>query len=110
MKYDRRKIMLKAWEIFRKNAGKIPFGEALHRAWISAKAEPVNAQRIEEAKAAAGIAEDVNTWSGWQALGLEVIHGSKALFGVDLIYGSKGDGAIYKARFFGASQVQAIPA
>ena len=45
---------------------------------------------------------------GWRDLGYEVIHESKALFGADLIYASKGDGAIYKARFFGASQVQAI--
>ena len=59
-------------------------------------------------KAAAGITEDTNTWSGWKKAGYEVIHGSKALFGCDLIYGSKGDGAIYKARFFGASQVQAL--
>ena len=106
MKYNLRKIMLKAWELFRKL--EITFAEALHRAWLSAKAEPVNAARIEAAKAAAGIVEDVKTWAGWKALGFEVIHGSKALFGADLIYGSKGDGAIYKARFFGASQVQAI--
>lgn len=106
MKYNLRKIMLKAWELFRKM--EISFSEALHRAWISAKAAPVNAERIEAAKAAAGITEETNTWSGWKALGYEVIHGSKALFGADLIYASKGDGAIYKARFFGASQVQAI--
>lgn len=106
MKYNLRKIMLRAWELFRK--GGISFSEALHRAWMSAKAEPVNAARIEAAKAAAGIVEAVNTWAGWKALGFEVIHGSKALFGTDLIYGSKGDGAIYKARFFGASQVRAV--
>lgn len=106
MKYNLRKIMLKAWALFRKLG--ITFAEALHRAWISAKAEPVNAARIAAAKAEAGILEETNTWAGWKALGFEVIHGSKALFGADLIYGSKGDGAIYKARFFGASQVQAI--
>ncbi len=105
MKYDLRHIMLKAWELFRKL--EISFAEALHRAWMSAKAKPVNAKRIEDAKAAAGITEEVNTWSAWKELGFEVIHGSKALFGVDLIYASKGDGAVYKARFFGASQVQA---
>ena len=38
----------------------------------------------------------------------EVIHGSKALFGVELIWESRGDGAIYKASFFGRSQVQAV--
>lgn len=106
MAYNLSRIMLRAWENYRK--GSMTFAEALHRAWLSAKAEPINAQRIAAAKAAAGIEEDAQTWSGWQKLGFEVIHGSKALFGVDLIYGSKGDGAIYKARFFGASQVQPI--
>ena len=86
----------------------ISFAEALHRAWISAKAAPINAKRIEDAAQAAGVTEQVETWSRWKELGYEVIHGSKALFGCDLIYGSKGDGAIYKARFFGASQVQVI--
>ncbi len=108
MKYNLRNIMLKAWELFRKLG--ISFAEALHRAWIIAKAATVNAQRIEDAKAAAGITEEVRTWSGWRAEGLEVIHGNKALFGVDLIHGSRGDGAIYKARFFGVSQVCPIGA
>ena len=108
MRYDLRAIMLRAWRLFRE--GKGSFAECLHRAWISEKAAPVNAERIEAAKQAAGITEETNTWYGWKQLGFEVIHGSKALFGCDLIHGSKGDGAIYKARFFGASQVQAIPA
>ena len=107
MKYDLRKIMLNAWKLYRKN-GKLTFAESLHRAWISAKAEPENERRIAAAKAAAGITEQTETWYGWKQLGYEVIHESKALFGCDLIYGSKGDGAIYKARFFGASQVQAL--
>ena len=106
MKYDLRAIMLRAWKNYRK--GGMTFGEALHRAWLSEKAQDVNQQRVEAAKEAAGILEEVNTWYGWKLLGFEVIHGMKALFGVDLIHGSKGDGAIYKARFFGASQVQAI--
>ena len=96
-------IMLRAWRIYRENE-ELTFSEALHRSWLSAKAEPVNAQRIEEAKAEAGITEETRTWSEWRKLGREVIHGSKALFGADLIWGSKGDGAIYKARFFGISQ------
>lgn len=104
MKYDLRAIMLRAWKNYRK--GGMTFGEALHRAWLSEKAQDVNQQRVEAAKEAAGIREEVNTWYGWKLLGFEVIHGMKALFGVDLIHGSKGDGAIYKARFFGASQVQ----
>ena len=103
-KWDLRAIMLRAWTIFRK--GGLSFGEALHRAWASAKAAPVNAQRIAEAKAAAGIVEETDTWSGWKAAGFEVIHGNKALFGADLVHASRGDGAVYKARFFGRSQVQ----
>ena len=95
MKYNLSRIMLKAWEIYRKY--NIKFSEALHRAWLSAKAEEVNAKRIEVSKKALGITEDTNTWSG-----------SRALFGCSLIWGSKGDGAVYNARFFGKSQVQAI--
>ena len=106
MKYNLRAIMLRAWRLYRE--GKGSFAECLHRAWISEKAAPVNAERVEAAKQAAGISEEVNTWSGWKKAGFEVIHGSKCLFGVDLIHGSRGDGAVYKARFFGASQVQAI--
>lgn len=103
--YDLKQIMTRAWKNFRK--GGLSFAEALHRAWLSAKAEHINAERIAAAKAAAGVTEDAETWAGWKALGYEVIHGSKALFGCDLIWGSKGDGATYKARFFGTSQVRA---
>lgn len=104
--YNLRNIMLRAWELYRK--GGLSFAECLHRSWLSEKAAPVNAQRIQEAKEAAKVDEEVNTWAGWKKLGYEVLHGSKALFGCELIYGSKGDGATYKARFFGQSQVQAI--
>ena len=101
-------IMTRAWKLFRKL--EISFSEALHRSWLSAKAAGVNEERIRTAKVAAGITEETATWSDWKKAGYEVIHGSKALFGADLIWGSKGDGAIYKARFFGASQVQPIEA
>ena len=104
--YNLRNLMLRAWELYRK--GGLSFAEALHRSWLSEKAAPVNAQRIQEAKEAAKVDEECNTWAGWKKLGYEVLHGSKALFGCELIYGSKGDGATYKARFFGQSQVQAI--
>jgi len=106
MKYNLSNIMSKAWELFHKLG--IDFAECLRRAWAAAKAEPVNAARIADAKAAAGITEEVNTWAGWQRQGYEVKHGSKALFGVDLIWAVKGTGAAYKARFFGASQVAAM--
>ena len=101
--FNLKEIMTRAWRLYRDNED-ITFSEALHRSWLSAKAEPINAERITEAKAAAGITEETNTWSGWRKLGREVIHGSKALFGAALIWGSKGDGAIYNARFFGISQ------
>ena len=102
-KYDLQAIMTRAWKIFRKV--QVTFAEALHRSWLSAKAEEINQKRIDQSRQAAGVTEEVNTWSGWKALGYEVIHGSKALFGTELIWGSKGDGATYKARFFGRSQV-----
>lgn len=109
MKYDLSRIMTRAWRIYRK-AEALSFAEALHRAWLSAKAEPVNAARVAAAREAAHVTEEVNTWAGWKALGFEVIHGMKALFGCDLIWGSRGDGATYKARFFAASQVKPVTA
>lgn len=91
--------MLNAWKNYRRYS--ISFAEALHRAWLSAKAEEINAERIKRSKEAADVTEDTNTWVGWKKLGYEVIHGSKALFGCSLIWGSKGDGASYNASFFG---------
>ena len=94
MKYDLKSIMLRAWKNYRKYK-ELSFAECLHRAWLTAKAESINAERIKRE---------------WKKAGYEVIHGSKALFGTELIWGSKGDGAIYKARFFGQSQVQEVTA
>ena len=107
MKYNLSKIMLKAWKVYR-SGKQISFGEALHRAWLSAKAEEINAKRIETAKQVAGITEEINTFAKWKELGYKVVHGSKALFGCSLIWGSRGDGATYKASFFGRSQVETI--
>ena len=98
MKYNLKKIMQNAWKNYRKQD--ISFAEALHRSWLSAKAEAVNAERIELSKKTAGVTEETNAWSGWKKLGYEVIHGSKALFGCPLVWGSKGDGAIYTPRWF----------
>lgn len=109
MKYNLSAIMRRAWRLYREAEG-MTFAEALHRAWVSEKAAPVNASRIEAAKQAAGVVEEVKTWAGWRDAGYMVNHGSKALFGCDLIHGSRGDGKVYRARFFGASQVTAIPA
>ena len=89
----------------------ITFAEASStESWLSAKAVEINQNRIERAREAADVTEKTNTWAGWKALGYEVVHGNKSLFGVDPIWGSKGDGAIYKARFFGRSQVQEVTA
>ena len=107
MKYNLSKIMLKAWKVYRKTKN-ISFAEALHRAWLSAKAEEINVKRIENAKQAAGITEETNTFAKWKELGYKVVHGSKALLGCSLIWGSRGDGAEYKASFFGKSQVETI--
>lgn len=106
-KYNLKNIMLRAWKIYKSN-NKITFAEALHRSWLSEKALEINAERIKKSKMAAGVTEEANTWAEWKKLGYEVVHGSKALFGCELIWGSKGDNAIYKARFFGRSQVEAI--
>ena len=84
MKYNLSKIMLKAWKVYRK------------------------AKRIEDAKHAAGITEETNTFAKWKELGYKVKHGASALFGCSLIWGSRGDGATYKASFFGKTQVEAI--
>ena len=86
------------------------FAEALHRAWNSAKAAPVNAQRIEEAKPTAVIEEECRTWADWKKQGREVLHGAKAAFQVLLIYACKGDGQTYKASFFPASVTQPLNA
>ena len=107
MKYNLSKIMLKAWAIYRKTKN-IRFAEALHRTWLSAKAEEINAKRIENAKQAAGIIKETNSFTKWKELGYKVVHGSKALFGCLLIWGSRGDGAEYKASFFRKSQVEVI--
>lgn len=108
MKYNLSEIMHKAWKLYRK--GVAAFAERLHRAWASAKAQPVNDKRIAEAQNAAGVTEQVNTWAGWKAAGYEVVHGSRSLFQVVLIHASKGDSATYRASFFGRSQVQPLNA
>lgn len=108
MKYNLSEIMHKAWKLYRKGVGS--FAEALHRAWNSAKAEPINAQRIEEAQQTAGIEEECRTWADWKKQGREVLHGAKAAFQVLLIYASKGDGQTYKASFFPASVTQPLNA
>ena len=108
MKYDLHKIMCRAWALFRK--GVAAFAECLHRAWASAKAQPVNDKRIAEAQQSAGIEEECRTWADWKKQGREVLHGAKAAFQVLLIYASKGDNASYKASFFPESLTQPMNA
>lgn len=67
MKYNLKRIMQNAWKNYRKQD--ISFAEALHRAWLSAKAEAVNAERIERSKMAAGVTEDTNTWKSIKRTG-----------------------------------------
>ena len=50
MKYNLSKIMLKAWKIYRRTKD-IRFAEALHRAWLSAKAEEINAKAYRKCEA-----------------------------------------------------------
>ena len=105
MKYNTSDIMKKAWKNHRHGQD---FSTALKRAWLSAKARPLNDAKVEATKLLLGIKEECKTYSEWKETGYEVIHGSKALFGVDLIWHGKGEGVSYKARFFGRSQVQKI--
>lgn len=109
MRETLREIMRRAWALHRRY-GELSFGECLHRSWSVWRAVPVNAERIEAARLAAGVTERVNTWAGWRNEGYEVQHGSRALFGCDLIYASRGDGAVYRARFFSESQVRPLEA
>lgn len=99
--YNLRKIMGTAWALFRRGVG--AFGECLRRAWMAAK---INAQRIQEA--AQG--REVDTWAGWREKGLEVAHGSKAIFQVPLLWISKADDAVYLASFFERGQVCRVDA
>ena len=100
MKYNRKSIMAVAWKIFRK--GVASFATALRMAWANAKAHI-------EATAAAGITEETHTWSGWRALGYEVLHESKALYKALLVDPTTKSGTRITC-YFGASQVQPVEA
>ena len=84
MKYDLRKLMHKAWSLFRQAAKKAPiaFGEALRKAWAWLKVQAANKLIVEAAADALGIEEEYNTWAGWKALGRMVMHESEATFKV----------------------------
>ena len=100
MRYDLRSIMRSAWRLFRK--GIQTFAAALRLAWANAKAH-------RAAKAAAGVEEEAHTWSGWKALGYEVIHESKALYKAVIADPATRSGKRTTC-YFGFSQVQPISA
>lgn len=99
-KYNLSQIMSAAWRMFRK--GVSTFAVALRMAWANAKAH-------NEAKEAAGIAEEAHTWAGWKDLGYEVIHESKALYRATLADSATKSGTRIIC-YFGASQVHPIEA
>ena len=100
MKYNLSQIMRVAWRFFRK--GVQTFAEALRLAWANAKAHSA-------AKTSAGITEQTHTWSGWQKLGYEVVHGSKAMYKVVLADPATKSGTRVVS-YFGSTQVQPIEA
>ncbi len=112
MKYNLSRIMKRAHELFKKFKKAVNFAECLRRSWASEKAKPINAARIAEAKAAAGLPADadIDTHHGWTQRGFTVEHGSKCRFQATLIHASKGIGKTYIASFFTADQVQPIQA
>lgn len=95
MRYDTRAVMQEAWSFQRK--GVQDFALALRMAWDNAKTR-------REAKEAAGIREATDTWSGWRDQGLEVVHGSTALYKATLHDPTTRNGHRLTC-YFGASQV-----
>ena len=84
MKYDLRKLMKKAWSLYRTAAkkGATTFAEALRKAWAWIRVQATNAEAVQAAMQAAGIEEEAHTWAGWQALGRMVIHTEEAVLKV----------------------------
>jgi len=100
MRYNLSKIMGAAWKIFRK--GVSSFAVALRMAWANAKTH-------NTAKETAGITEETHTWAGWNALGYEVIHESKALYKAVVSDPATKKGTRILS-YFGASQVHPLEA
>ena len=100
MKYNLSQIMSAAWRFFRK--GVQTFAEALRLAWANATAHSA-------AKAAARVAEETHTWSGWRQRGYEVTRGCKAMYKVVLTDPATKSGTRITC-YFGTSQVQPIGA
>lgn len=109
-RYDLSALMRKAWHIFKKTAAKkaIAFGEALRLAWRWLKVQASNAAKIETAAAEAGVTGEYHSWAGWQSLGREVIHGSKAIFQVEVDTPERGEGKTFRKSFFVVDQTQPL--
>ena len=100
MKYHLSSIMRAAWRLYRKGADS--FSVALRMAWANEKAR-------HAAQEAAGIAEEAHTWAGWQRLGYEVRHESRAMYQTIITDPGTKSGTRL-ASYFGRSQVQPITA
>lgn len=96
MKYNLHHIMKAAWKFFHK--GVESFAQALRMAWANEKAIVAESTKVNE---------ETHTWAGWKAIGMEVIHESKALFKV-LVSDPTTKSGTKTLAYFGASQVQAI--
>ena len=85
MKWNLRKLMFKAWSLYRKAAKKAAatFSDALKAAWAWLKVQDANRVKVEEAAAAAGFGDvECRTWYGWKAAGRMVMHTEEAAFKV----------------------------
>ena len=109
-KYNLRKLMHKAWNLFRTAAKKtaISFGEALKKAWAWLKVQDANRAIVEAAANANGIVEEYNTWYGWQAMGRMVIHTEKAAFQCEISDPATKKGTRIQS-YFTYEQTQPIP-
>lgn len=94
-KYNMKSIMGTAWKLYRK--GVKSFVDALRMAWANAKA-------ANKAKAEAGVTEESHSWAGWQKLGYEVAHESKALYKAVILDPATKSGT-RTVSYFGLSQV-----
>ena len=100
MKYHLSRIMRPAWRFYRKGAAS--FSVALRMARANEKAR-------HAAQEAAGIAEEAHTWAGWQRLGYEVRHESRAMYQITITDPGTKSGT-RRASYFGRSQVQPVTA
>ena len=109
-RYNLSVLMHKAWHLFKKAATKkaIAFSEALRLAWRWLKVQAANAAKIEAAAAEAGVTAEYHSWAGWQSLGREVMHGSKAVFQVEVETPERGEGKTFRKAFFVRDQTQPL--